>query len=158
MDTTGQIGVTDIEGGSTQEAIELQTNMVKAYSLRRILFSLITIELLVNVFFLFLVGSINIIAMLLVLIGWYGVIHYSSCASISYMVYLTLSLISKTYILFTFQQSLLGIVFLALYIILYIWEFELMCKFYNAVNKLTPEIIAYLKNPTETIQTHHMWY
>lgn len=140
------------EGGVRPTAVatvEVSDDMVIAFSMRRTLYFITSIDLFFNILLIIIASYINIIAILLVLMGWYGAMNYRSCPIIGYMIYAVIYIIINIYLLITIKESAyIGYsILLVLQAILYIWIFEFSLKFYNLLEKISPENLNVLRNP-----------
>lgn len=131
------------------EAVEPTEDMITAYSMRRTLYFITSIDLFFNILALLFSQYFNIIGIILVLIGWCGVRNYSSCPLIAYMVYAAIFVVVNIIVLATIKESAhVGYsVLLVLQALLYVWILELTYKFYNLLGKISPENLNILRNP-----------
>ena len=116
----------------------------KAYQYCKTLKCICLIELFFSLFNAMIYWPL-IFNSLLILFGYLGISKYNSIASFSYGFYLTLSILGYV-ALFWYINTISGIFFNSVLIILNIWIFKLLCNFITILRNLNSEDLNELKD------------
>ena len=135
--------------------VNLDNNLEIIYQLGNTIKLLTLIDLFFSIFMLFSGYKYSIIGGLLILMGYFGATNYNSCLTIGYMLYIIVEIIFRIWIIVT-NPDIWIIILYSLFVVIEIWIFRLVYKFYQFVKNLSTEQKIQLKT-TDLIFGYVFW-